>query len=328
MALIAFKIPENMLDMPYGRVCCNGSELVKIIEYKDTDYNELANQYANAGIYKMNAATLKRNIEDVAPNEISGEYYLTDLLKILSKKGKRISVMKSGEYWPFHGINTLVDLSLAEAIVQKRLRDKFMRNGVKLLDPTSVYFSFDSTIANNVTIEQNVVIKKGVTINSGATIKSFCYLENCEIMENATLGPFARIRDRAVVMDGSTIGNFVEIKQSTIGKEAKVKHLSYIGDTSLGCKSNIGAGTIVCNFDGVRKHSSVIGDNVMIGSNCSIISPIKIGHSALTGAGSVITADVPENTFAISRVEQQNYKNKASAILNKKKSAKNYDSNQ
>ncbi|MDR1289530.1 MAG: bifunctional UDP-N-acetylglucosamine diphosphorylase/glucosamine-1-phosphate N-acetyltransferase GlmU [Holosporales bacterium] len=317
-AFIACKIPEDMLDMPYGRVLCDNQGFVKIIEHKDAAYDGKLYRYANSGIYRIKTSALKDDLNSLSPDKYSGEYYLTDLLTILSTNGKKISVVKSDEYWPFHGINTLIDLSLAEEIVQKKLRNEFMRKGVRLIDPDSVYFSFDSKIADNVTIEQNVVIKKGVTINSGATIKSFCYLEDCVIMEKAVIGPFARIRDRTVIMDGSTVGNFVEIKESTIGREAKVKHLSYIGNTYVGHRSNIGAGTITCNFDGVRKHKSVIGDNVLVGSNCSIISPIKIGDDALIGAGSVITQDVPANTLAISRTDQQNHKGKASEILNAK----------
>ncbi|MDR1034676.1 MAG: bifunctional UDP-N-acetylglucosamine diphosphorylase/glucosamine-1-phosphate N-acetyltransferase GlmU [Holosporales bacterium] len=324
-AFITCKVPKDMLDMPYGRVFCNGQEFVKIIEYKDANDNERSNQYVNTGIYKMNVNILKNNINDTVPNKLSGEYYLTDFLTNLSTNGKKISVMKSDEYWPFHGINTLTDLSLAETIVQDKLRNKFMKNGVQILDPKSVYFSFDSKVANNVMIEQNVVIKNGVTIHSGAIIKSFCYLENCAIMERAMVGPFARIRDEAVVMDEAAVGNFVEIKQSTVGRETKIKHLSYVGNTYVGYKSNIGAGTITCNYDGVRKHRSVIGDNVMIGANCSIISPIKIGDNTLIAAGSVITKDIPENTFAISRVNQQNYQNKASDIINKKKEQEKLD---
>ncbi|MDR2598118.1 MAG: bifunctional UDP-N-acetylglucosamine diphosphorylase/glucosamine-1-phosphate N-acetyltransferase GlmU [Holosporales bacterium] len=327
-AFIACKIPDDMLDMPYGRIVCDGYRFVKIIEHKDPDYAPNLFRYANSGMYKMKINTLKDGITKLSPNQASGECYLTDLLHILSAEGKKISVIKTDEYWPFHGINTLVDLSYAESNVQKRLRNKFMMNGVKLLDPNSVYFSFDSEVAANVTIEQNVVIKRGVTINSGATIKSFCYLENCVIMEKATVGPFARIRDNSVVLDEAIVGNFVEIKQSRIGCEAKVKHLSYVGDTHVGYRTNIGAGTITCNFDGVRKHKSVIGDNVLVGSNCSIISPIKIGDEALIAAGSVITQDVPEDTLAISRTNQQNHKNRASEILNKKKSNKSYSANQ
>ncbi|MDR1476003.1 MAG: bifunctional UDP-N-acetylglucosamine diphosphorylase/glucosamine-1-phosphate N-acetyltransferase GlmU [Holosporales bacterium] len=320
VAIIACRIPDDMLDMPYGRIIFDEhQQFVKIVEHSDINYKEKDYPYANCGIYRIKTNILKKYIPYLSQDHLSGEYYITDLLSILNENDVKISVIMSDEYWPFHGINTLNDLALAENIIQKKLRSKFMKNGVKLSDPESVYFSFDSEIGSDVTIEQDVVIKNGVTIRSGSTIKSFCYLENCVIMENAVIGPFARIRDQSVMMENAIIGNFVEIKQSTIGRSAKVKHLSYIGNTYVGYKSNIGAGTITCNYDGVKKHKSVIGDNVMVGSNCSIISPIKIGDEALVAAGSVITEDVPGNTLAIARPKQQNLINKASEILNRKR---------
>jgi bifunctional UDP-N-acetylglucosamine pyrophosphorylase/glucosamine-1-phosphate N-acetyltransferase len=319
VAFIACKIPDDMLSMPYGRVIfSDDNKFVRIVEYSDASSEEKKNRYINSGIYKIKTSVLLNLINDIPLNCNTGEYYFTELLTILAQNSKPISVIKYEEYWPFHGINTLSDLAIAESIMQNKLREKFMENGVRLLDPASVYFSSDSYVDSNVVIEQNVIIKNGVKIHSGASIRSFCYLENCEIMEHATIGPFARIRDDTSVMTDAIIGNFVEIKKSIIGSEAKVKHLSYVGDTNIGQKSNLGAGTITCNYDGVRKHKSTIGSGVLVGANCSIVSPVKIGDGALLAAGSIITDDVPEKALAISRNRQQNYPNKAEEIRHKK----------
>ena len=196
---------------------------------------------------------------------------------------------------------------------QERLREKFIKNGVKMLAPETVYFSKDTKIGKNVTIEPYVVLGEKVKIQNNSKIKSFSHLENVKIENNVEIGPFARLRPGTVLKSGSRIGNFVEVKKSTIGKNSKVNHLSYIGDAQLGQKVNIGAGTITCNFDGVKKNKTNIKDKVFIGSNSSLVAPVTINENSVVGAGSVITKNVRKKSLALTRskqVEIKNYKRK------------------
>tara|TARA_Y100001960_G_scaffold304616_1_gene357973 strand:+ start:453 stop:1064 length:612 start_codon:yes stop_codon:yes gene_type:complete len=197
--------------------------------------------------------------------------------------------------------------------LQNNLRKKFLKKGVKMIAPDTVFFSIDTKIGRNVSIEPYVVIGKKVKINNNVTIHSFSHLENTKIENNVSVGPYARLRPGSILKSGSKVGNFVEIKKSTIGKESKVNHLSYIGDTNLGKNVNIGAGTITCNYDGVRKNKTKIKDNVFIGSNTSLVAPITINEKSTVGAGSVITKNVNKKSLALTRTNQleiKNYKRK------------------
>ena len=197
--------------------------------------------------------------------------------------------------------------------IQNKLRDKFIKSGVKMLGPETIYFSNDTKIGKNVFIEPYVVIGSKVKIGNNVTIKSFSHLENCKIENKVEIGPYARIRPGAILKEGSKIGNFVEIKKSIIGKKSKVNHLSYIGDSDIGESVNIGAGTITCNYDGVKKNKTKIKDNVFIGSNSSLVAPVLIKENSIVGAGSVITKNVKEKSLALTRskqVEVINYKRK------------------
>ena len=316
--LMAMEIPDELTHMPYGRIVLNGENFNKIVEYKNATQKEQQIKLANTGIYKIKTELLKKYINKIEKNELSGEFYLTDILEIMKNSGIEVSVINTGEYWPFHGINTMNDLAKAEAIMQQKLRDKFMIAGVKLLDPSSVYFSHDTEIENDVIIEQNVVIECGVKIKSGSVIKAFSYIADCEIMNNVEIGPFARIRGNAKFLDNSSIGNFVEVKGSTIGTNSKAKHLSYIGDSVIGENSNIGAGTITCNYDGVKKYKTTIGNNVFIGSNSTLISPVEIEDDTIIGAGSVINKTVHKNSLAIARSKQVEFPDGATQIWKKK----------
>jgi bifunctional UDP-N-acetylglucosamine pyrophosphorylase/glucosamine-1-phosphate N-acetyltransferase len=318
VSLIATQIPTNLRHMPYGRVIINDGGFQRIVEYKNATETEKQCEVANAGIYKIKTSLLKKYLQDVKRDEISGEFYLTDLLEILKDRAHTISVVHTNEYWPFHGINTTEDLALAEEMIQKTLRKKFLNNGVKLLNPESVYFAHNTEIEPDVLIEQNVVIKKNVKIKAGSVIKAFSYLEDCEIMQNVEIGPFARIRGGSIFMPNSDIGNFVEIKGSTVGEKTKIKHLTYIGDTHIAENVNIGAGTVVCNYDGVKKHKTTIKSGAFVGSNSTLIAPIEVGDNSIVGAGSVINKDVPQNGLAVARAEQKIINNKASQIWKKK----------
>ncbi len=196
---------------------------------------------------------------------------------------------------------------------QNRLRNKFLKSGVKMLGPETIYFSKDTKIGKNVTIEPYVVFGPKVKIGNNVTIKSFSHLENCRIENKVDIGPYARIRPGVILKEGSKVGNFVEIKKSTIGKKSKVSHLSYIGDSKIGKSVNVGAGTITCNYDGINKNRTNIKDNVFIGSNSSLVAPIIIGASSVVGAGSVITKNVRKKSLALTRslqTEVRNYKKK------------------
>tara|TARA_Y100001936_G_scaffold184825_1_gene182450 strand:- start:1199 stop:1810 length:612 start_codon:yes stop_codon:yes gene_type:complete len=197
--------------------------------------------------------------------------------------------------------------------LQNNLRKKFLKKGVKMIAPDTVFFSIDTKIGRNVSIEPYVVIGKKVKINNNVTIHSFSHLENTKIENNVSVGPYARLRPGSILKSGSKVGNFVEIKKSTIGKRSKVNHLSYIGDTNLGKNVNIGAGTITCNYDGIRKNKTKIKDNVFIGSNTSLVAPITINEKSTVGAGSVITKNVNKKSLALTRTNQleiKNYKRK------------------
>ena len=197
--------------------------------------------------------------------------------------------------------------------IQNKLRNKFLKSGVKMMGPETIFFSTDTKIGKNVTIEPYVVIGKKVNIGNNVIVKSFSHLESCKIENRVEVGPYARIRPETILKEGSKIGNFVEVKKSIVGKKSKVNHLSYIGDTTIGKSSNIGAGTITCNYDGVKKNKTKIKDNVFIGSNSALVAPVTIEEKSIVGAGSVITKSVKKKSLALTRslqTEIKNYKRK------------------
>ena len=193
--------------------------------------------------------------------------------------------------------------------LQNKLRNKFLKSGVKMIGPDTIYFSKDTKIGKNVTIEPYVVFGSKVKIGNNVIIKSFSHLEDCKIENKVNIGPYTRIRPGVVLKEGSKVGNFVEIKKSTIGKNSKVSHLSYIGDSYIGKLVNVGAGTITCNYDGVKKSKTIIKDNVFVGSNTSLVAPVKLEHNSIVGAGSVITKNVRKKSLALTRAEQTEVKN-------------------
>jgi bifunctional UDP-N-acetylglucosamine pyrophosphorylase/glucosamine-1-phosphate N-acetyltransferase len=198
---------------------------------------------------------------------------------------------------------------LNSQIIQNKLRNKFLKSGVQMTGPETIFFSNDTKIGKNVIIEPYVVIGKKVKIGSNVIIKSFSHLESCKIENKVEIGPYARIRPNTILKEGSKIGNFVEVKKSTVGTKSKVNHLSYIGDSQIGKSVNIGAGTITCNYDGVKKSKTKIKDNVFIGSNSSLVAPVTINKKSIVGAGSVITKSVKEKSLALTRSNQMEVKN-------------------
>jgi bifunctional UDP-N-acetylglucosamine pyrophosphorylase/glucosamine-1-phosphate N-acetyltransferase len=294
------------INSGYGRLkISDRGELLKIIEYKDATEEEKKINLCNAGIMAIKGKYLGDFLEKINNNNNAGEYYLVDVVQIAGNNGLKCAYIGVEEN-EVMGINSREELAKAEKIFQNNRRKEFMANGVSLIDPSSVYFSYDTEIENDVVIEPNVVFMPGVKIKSGATVKAFSYLEGCVLGNGASVGPFARIRPDTILGENSKIGNFVEIKKSIIENGVKIGHLTYIGDAEIGENTNIGCGAITCNYDGYTKSKTKIGKNNFIGSNTIFVAPIETGDNCLTAAGSVITKDIKENDMAVSRSEQKN----------------------
>jgi bifunctional UDP-N-acetylglucosamine pyrophosphorylase/glucosamine-1-phosphate N-acetyltransferase len=277
--------------------------LQAIIEAQEADEDVLAIPLCNSGIMAVDGTKLFGLLERIRTDNAKGEYYLTDLIALARADGLDCLLREGGEL-ELMGINTRIDLAAAEAVAQLRLRARAMEQGATLIDPASIYFSFDTYLGRDVTVEPNVFFGPGVTIGDSVNIKSFCHIEGATIQPGASVGPFARLRPGAGIGTDARIGNFVEIKQATVESGAKVSHLSYIGDARIGAGANIGAGTITCNYDGVDKFLTEIGAGAFIGSNTALVAPVRVGDGATIGAGSVITRDVADQALAITRPAQ------------------------
>ena len=292
----------------YGKIILSqDNKPIKITEDRGSKLNA---PLCNGGIMAFNSKIMFDLLSKIRPDNVSKEYYLTDVVGIASKKDIKIDLIRIDEQ-EILGINSREDLALAEKIIQTKLRHFFLNQGVTLIDPKTNYFSYDTIIQKDVTIFPNVFIGEGVKIENGSSILPFCHLEHCKIKKNASIGPFARIRGNSVLNENAKIGNFVELKNVISGKEVKINHLSYIGDTSIGKSTNIGAGSITCNYDGHRKNKTSIGSNAFIGSNSIMLAPLKIGNDSTIGAGSVITEDVKNGELAIGRARQINKKGRS-----------------
>ncbi|KKB09697.1 bifunctional UDP-N-acetylglucosamine diphosphorylase/glucosamine-1-phosphate N-acetyltransferase GlmU [Devosia chinhatensis] len=289
----------------YGRFITDGEQLLAIREHKDASEDERKIGLCNACLLAFRADVFRDLIDKIDTNNAQGEYYLTDLVNLANQAGKKVGYGIAAED-DVMGVNDRRQLARAEKLFQQVRRDDAMRAGVTLRDPDSVWFSWDTEIGRDVTIHPNVVFGPGVKISDNAEIRAFCDIEDAVIGQGATIGPFARIRGGADIGPDVHLGNFVEVKKSTIGAGTKAGHLSYLGDAEIGTKTNIGAGTITCNYDGVNKDKTIIGDNVFIGSNASLVAPVTIGDGAYTASGSVITEDVPADALALGRARQEN----------------------
>ena len=289
----------------YGRLLMGErGELEAIIEFKDATVEHLAIRLCNSGIMAVDGSLLFRFLEEVDNKNRKEEYYLTDIVRIARNDGHS-AIVYEGTEDEVLGINSQEDLAYAEALFQYKKRLESMSSGVTLMDPETVYFSYDTAIENDVRVDVNVVFGPEVVVKKGAHIKSFSHLEGCVIEKGATIGPFARIRPGTRIGEGAKIGNFVETKEADIGAGAKISHLSYVGDALVGAQANIGAGTITCNYDGFSKNLTEIGDGAFIGSNTSLVAPVKIGRGAIVGAGSTITKNVNANALAVTRASQK-----------------------
>ena len=305
----------------YGRLVTEGERLVEIVEAKDASPDVLAIRLCNSGIMAASAKTLFSLIEEIGSDNAQGEYYLTDAVGIATERGLTTRVVTCDEAETL-GSNSRADLARAEAGVQDRARDTAMAEGATLRAPDTVYFSHDTELGADVEIGPNVIFGPGVTVESGALIGGFCNLEGCRIAGGATIGPFARLRPGAAIGEDAKIGNFVEVKGAEIGPGAKVSHLSYVGDASVGAGANLGAGTITCNYDGVFKHRTVIGENAFIGSNSALVAPVTIGADALVGSGAVVTDDVPAGDLTVARAKQQNRKGMGARFMQRLRALK------
>ncbi len=291
----------------YGRLIAGeGGVLDRIVEHKDASEAERAVRLCNSGVLCADAKALFALLAQVKNDNAKGEYYLTDVVALGRAAGLETQIVRGPESDAL-GANSRAELAAAEAVFQRRTRLAMMEAGVTLIDPESVFFSYDTAIEADVTIEPNVYFGRGVSIAKGARIKAFCHIEGAEIGPGAQIGPHARLRPGAKLGAGVKIGNFVEVKNSTFGEKAQASHLAYVGDADVGAGANLGAGAITCNYDGFSKFRTVIGAGAFIGSDTALVAPVTIGARAYTGTGSVITKDVPDGALAVSRARQQNY---------------------
>lgn len=305
----------------YGRVVTNDqNQALKIIEQKDASDDERLIQEVFTGILLIDGQLLKAALEDINNQNAANEYYLTDLVEILSAKGVKINCIQANPS-EVMGANNKKELHELESILRNMGSEKLLEQGITLLDATrvdvrgdveagkdcsidvNVIFEGKVTLGNNVTIKSNVVLQD-VSIGDNSVIESFSHLSSAIVGSNCNIGPYARLREGSEIGDNAKIGNFVETKKTKLGDGAKANHLAYLGDADIGKKTNVGAGTITCNYDGTNKHKTSIGEESFIGTNSSLVAPVNIGKGAYVGAGSVITKDVPDEALAVGRGKQ------------------------
>ena len=307
----------------YGRIIRNGDDVVKIVEHKDCNEEELKVNEMNAAMYCFDIKDLLSSLDELSNDNMQGEYYLTDVIGILKNKGKRVGAVVT-DYEDTIGVNSRVQLAEAEEILRNRINTKHLENGVTLIDPKTTYIGIDVEIGKDTVIYPNNIIEGKTVIAEGCTILQNCRIKDSiiesgvdiqasvildsKIGENTTVGPIAYIRPETVIGKSTRIGDFVEIKKSTIGDGTKVSHLTYIGDAEVGGGCNFGCGTVVVNYDGKTKHKTIIGDNSFIGCNTNLVSPVEVESNSYIAAGSTITSKVEEGDLAIARAKQVNKK--------------------
>ena len=287
----------------YGRILTEGDRMIAIREHKDATEAEREVTLCNSGLMALDGKLAIGLIEAIENKNSQREFYLTDVVEIANRRGLG-SFYRVAHEQEVMGVNDRVQLSRAEAVFQGRLRNGAMLAGVTMTAPETVFLSFDTRFGRDVHVEPHVVFGRGVSVGDNVRVKAFSYFEETKIAEQAEIGPFARLRPGTELGVGVKIGNFVEVKKSVIGDGAKINHLSYIGDATIGARSNIGAGTITCNYDGFFKYTTIIGEDAFIGANSSLLAPISIGNGAFVGSGSVVTDDVPANALALARGKQ------------------------
>jgi bifunctional UDP-N-acetylglucosamine pyrophosphorylase/glucosamine-1-phosphate N-acetyltransferase len=302
VAVLGFEAP---LPHEYGRLVLDAKgNLTRIVSARDATEAERAVTLCNSGMMAGDRKLLFELLSQVASDNAQGEVYLTDVVEIAHSQGRPSAVIR-GDITEMLGVNTRAELAAAEAIIQDRLRAAAMAAGATLLDPRTVYFSYDTRLGRDVVIEPNVLFGPGVTVADGAVVRAFSHIEGASIGRGASVGPFARLRPGTRLEAGARVGNFVEAKNAVLGEGAKANHLTYLGDAVVGERANIGGGTIICNYDGYRKSQTVIGAHAFIGSNTALVAPVTVGEGAVIGAGSVITRDVKSGALALTRPPQR-----------------------
>ena len=305
----------------YGRIVRQGDEVLKIVEHKDCNEEELKINEMNSGMYCFDISELLVALDELSNDNVQGEYYLTDVIGILKSKGKKVGAVIT-DFEDTIGVNSRKQLAKAEEILRNRINDYHLNNGVTLIDPKTTYIGTDVEIGKDTIIYPNNILEGKTKIESNCVIYQNCRIKDSVIQEgtnvqasvvldskigkNTTVGPFAYIRPESSIGNNVRIGDFVEIKKSTIGDETKVSHLTYIGDAEVGGGCNFGCGTVVVNYDGKEKHKTVIGDNSFIGCNTNLVSPVTVGNNTYIAAGSTITSEVKEGDLAIARARQKN----------------------
>ena len=295
----------------YGRVIAEGGLVQRIVEWADATEQERAVPLCNAGVFCAAAADLTRWLQGVGPSA-KGEYYLTDCVTLATGEQRLVVAVEAGEA-ELRGINSRVELAEAEATAQSWLRRAAMEGGATLVAPETVTLCVDTVLEPDVVVGPHVVFGPGVHVATGAEVRAFSHLEGCRVGPGAVVGPYARLRPGTELGAGAHVGNFVELKATLLGDGAKANHLSYLGDSSIGAGTNIGAGTITCNYDGYVKHRTVIGAGVFVGTHATLVAPVTLGDGAFVAAGSVITRDVAGDAMAFGRAEQVEKPGRAAA---------------
>ena len=305
----------------YGRLVAQDEDLHRIVEFKDASPEERAITLCNSGVICAETSLLLDLVSGLGTANAAGEYYLTDIVGLARDRGLSAGVVICDEAETL-GINTRAQLAQAEAAFQTAMRAEALENGVTLTAPDTVFFALDTHVGRDAIIAPNVVFGPGVTVESGAVIHAFCHLEGCHVSRGASVGPFARLRPGAELAEDVHVGNFVEIKNAVLDEGVKVGHLTYLGDAHVGEHTNIGAGTVTCNYDGVMKHRTEIGARAFIGSDTMLVAPVTIGAGAMTASGSVITTDVPAAALALARARQVNKPGLAARLMDRLRAIK------
>ncbi len=307
---------------PYGRLVLGaGGSVERIVEAKDASPAEAAITLCNGGIMAVAAEHLFDLVDRLETNNAKREYYLTDIVAIARQRGLAVTHIELPAEEVL-GVNTRAELAAAEALMQDRLRRRAMDEGATLIAPETVFFSADTRLGRDVVVEPNVVFGPGVSIADNVRIRAFSHLDGAEVASGSIVGPFARLRPGAVLERDVHVGNFVEVKATRLGPGAKANHLSYLGDAEIGGGTNIGAGTITCNYDGFNKQRTVIGANAFIGTHTSLVAPVTVGDGAYVATGSVITADVPADALSIARARQVDKPGRAKELRTRLKGKK------
>jgi bifunctional UDP-N-acetylglucosamine pyrophosphorylase/glucosamine-1-phosphate N-acetyltransferase len=298
----------------YGRLVTGADgALERIVEARDATEAELAIRLCNSGVMAADCRTLLGLLEGLSAENAQGEHYLTEAVALARRAGLSAGVVECAQAETL-GVNDRVELAAAEAAFQARAREAAMRAGATLTAPETVFLAIDTRLGRDVTVEPHVVFGPGVSVADGATIRAFSHLEGAEVGEGCVIGPHARLRPGTRLGAGARIGNFVETKNAEIGPGAKANHLAYVGDASVGAGANLGAGTITCNYDGVAKHRTEIGEGAFVGVNAALVAPVSVGAGAYVATGTVVTKPVPRDALAIARVEQQNREGSAARL--------------